>query len=211
MQTFIEFISQNQLRMLDIIGAILGLIYIILEYKADIWFWIVSLIMPLVDMALYYKAGLYADFGMAMYYALASVYGFVMWKTGGFPLGKSNGKDKANGKSQESLQIQHFPVSKILPCTLIFLGLWIALFLFLSYATNSNVPVRDSFTTALSIIALWALAHKYIEQWILWIVVDIISCWLYIYKGIPFKAILYGLYVIIAIFGYRKWLTFRER
>lgn len=199
MQTLIEFMSQNQLRMLDIIGAILGLIYIILEYKANIWFWIVSLIMPLVDMALYYKAGLYADFGMAVYYAVASLYGFVMWKTGTF--------FRKRNKSKESIQIQHFPISKILPSSLIFIGLWIALYLFLSYATNSTVPVRDSFTTALSIIALWALAHKYIEQWILWIVVDVISCWLYIYKGIPFKAILYGLYVIIAIFGYRKWLT----
>lgn len=197
MQDFIDFISEHQLRLLDIAGAILGLIYIILEYKANIWFWIVSLIMPLVDMALYYKAGLYADFGMALYYAMASVYGFIVWKTGSFSRKKGNYK--------EPLHIQHFPLSKILPCSIIFAVLWGGLFIFLDCATNSTVPVRDSFTTALSIIALWALAHKYIEQWILWIVVDIISCWLYIYKGIPFKAILYGLYVIIAIFGYRKW------
>ena len=65
--------------------------------------------------------------------------------------------------------------------------------------------MTDSFTSALSIIALWALSRKYVEQWLLWLVVDVISCVLYIYKDIPFKAGLYGLYVIIAILGYFKW------
>ena len=75
----------------------------------------------------------------------------------------------------------------------------------LIHFTDSSVPVTDSFTSALSIVALWALAHKYAEQWLLWIVVDAISSTLYVYKGIPFKASLYALYVVIAIFGYRKW------
>jgi nicotinamide mononucleotide transporter len=52
---------------------------------------------------------------------------------------------------------------------------------------------------------LWALARKYLEQWLFWIVVDVVCCVLYIQKGIPFKAGLYGLYVLIAIAGYYKW------
>jgi nicotinamide mononucleotide transporter len=71
--------------------------------------------------------------------------------------------------------------------------------------TNSTVPLLDSFTNALSFVALWALARKYVEQWIFWIVVDAVCTFLYIQKGIPFKALLYGLYVAIAIAGYRKW------
>ncbi|MCQ2059346.1 MAG: nicotinamide riboside transporter PnuC [Bacteroidaceae bacterium] len=196
MQAFIDFLSAHQLRLLDIIGAVLGLVYILLEYKANIWFWIVSLIMPLVDMALYFKAGLFADFGMAVYYAVASVCGFIYWKTGSI----------FGNRKKKNVEISHFPVKTILPCVLVFLVLWLGLYLFLSYATTSTVPVRDSFTTALSIVALWALTNKYIEQWLLWLVVDIVSCQLYIHKGIPFKAILYGIYVVIAVFGYRKWL-----
>ena len=73
--------------------------------------------------------------------------------------------------------------------------------------TNSTVPVLDSFTNALSFVGLWALARKFIEQWLFWIVVDIVCCVLYVQKGIPFKAGLYGLYVIIAIAGYYKWKT----
>ena len=203
MQNFIEFLSAHQLRLLDIIGALLGIVYILLEYKANIWFWVVSLIMPLVDMALYFKAGLFADFGMAVYYAVASVCGFIYWKTGYF---FGSGK-----KEKKVVEISHFPVKKIFPCVQIFLVLWLGLYLFLNYATSSTVPVRDSFTTALSIVALWALANKYIEQWLLWLVVDLVSCQLYIHKGIPFKAILYGIYVVIAVFGYRKWLLMYGR
>ena len=66
--------------------------------------------------------------------------------------------------------------------------------------------MTDAFTTALSIIALWALAQKYAEQWLLWLVVDLVCCALYVHKGIPFKAAIYGLYSLMAIFGYRKWL-----
>ncbi|MBR3478229.1 MAG: nicotinamide mononucleotide transporter [Bacteroidaceae bacterium] len=71
--------------------------------------------------------------------------------------------------------------------------------------TDSSVPLADSFTTALSIIGIWALAHKYLEQWFIWIAVDIVTCALYFYKDIPFKASLYGLYVIIVVFGYFNW------
>ena len=67
------------------------------------------------------------------------------------------------------------------------------------------MPVADAFTTALSFVGIWALARKYLEQWLIWIVVDVVTCALYFHKGIPFKASLYGLYVAIAIFGYLKW------
>ena len=71
--------------------------------------------------------------------------------------------------------------------------------------TDSNVPWLDSFTTALSIVGMWMLARKYVEQWFAWIFVDIVCCGLYIYKDLYFTSALYGLYSIIAIFGYFKW------
>ena len=83
--------------------------------------------------------------------------------------------------------------------------IWLALYLILTNFTDSRVPILDSFTTALSIVGIWALARKYLEQWFVWIVVDVVTCGLYFYKDIPFKASLYGVYVIIAVFGYFKW------
>lgn len=180
---------------LDITATIVGLVYIWLEYKASIYLWIVGIIMPLIDIFLYYEAGLYADFGMAIYYALAATYGYVVWK-----FGKRN-----NQGTKEELPITHFKQSQILPAILAFLVIWLIIYEILVLFTNSDVPITDSFANALSFIGLWALARKYLEQWIIWIIVDIVLSALYIYKGIPFKTGLYALYVIIAIAGYHKW------
>ena len=180
---------------LDITATIVGLVYIWLEYKASIYLWIVGIIMPLIDIFLYYEAELYADFGMAIYYALAATYGYVVWK-----FGKRN-----NQGTKEELPITHFKQSQILPAILAFLVIWLIIYEILVLFTNSDVPITDSFANALSFIGLWALARKYLEQWIIWIIVDIVLSALYIYKGIPFKAGLYALYVIIAIAGYHKW------
>lgn len=207
MNDFLNFIIDNQKRILDIAGAVLGLIYILLEYRASIWLWAVSIIMPLVDMMLYYEAGLYADFAMAIYYALAAVYGFAVWKYGSWFRTNFSSKgdtDIIKTKSKE-LPITHFPVRRIATTAIIFILLWVVIWYLLENYTNSTVAIRDAFTTALSMIALWALAQKYVEQWLLWLIVDAVSCWLYIDKGIPFKALLYGLYCFIAIAGFRKW------
>ena len=71
--------------------------------------------------------------------------------------------------------------------------------------TDSTVPLTDSFTTALSVIGMWMLARKYLQQWWVWVVVDVISAMLYVYKELYFTSILYALYAIIAIFGFLKW------
>ena len=71
--------------------------------------------------------------------------------------------------------------------------------------TDSTVPFWDSFTTALSIVAMWLLSRKYMEQWLVWLVVDITTVALYIYKGIPLTAGLYVVYSALAVVGYLKW------
>ena len=71
--------------------------------------------------------------------------------------------------------------------------------------TDSTVPLADAFTTALSIVAMWMLARKYLEQWIARIAVDAVCVALYAYKGIPLYAVLYTLYTAIAFIGFRNW------
>ena len=185
-----EFLSGHWL---DILTTVLGLIYIWLEYRASIALWVVGIIMPALDIYLYWSHGLYGDAGMAVYYTLAAVYGFYIWKF------------KKTRRLKQSLPIIHLPRRKYLPVLLFFLLAWGATYLILVEWTNSTVPLLDSFTNALSFVGLWALARKYLEQWLFWIVVDAVCCFLYIQKGIPFKAGLYGLYVLIAIAGYYKW------
>lgn len=180
---------------LDITTTILGLIYIILEYRASILLWLVGIIMPALDIVLYYTHGLYGDAAMAVYYTFAAIYGWIVWKFG----------HKHQQKEGEELPITHMP-KRLYPATILFFVVaWVVTWFVLSHYTNSNVPVLDGFTNALSFVGLWALARKYLEQWLFWILVDAVSCYLYIIKGIPFKASLYGLYVVIAVMGYFKW------
>ena len=97
------------------------------------------------------------------------------------------------------------PVETYLPAFAFFLLAWWGTYELLVHFTNSDVPVLDAFTNALSFVGLWALSRKYVEQWAFWLIVDAICCYLYVVKGIPFKAGLYGLYTIIAVAGYCKW------
>ena len=191
----------DTLRLLDILGFVVGLVYLWLEYKASIWLWLAGIIMPAIDLFLYYKAGLYADFGMAVYYCIAGIYGFLVWK-----LFKKPGTGNGGGSQAAELPITRFPKRLILPAAVAALALWAGIWWILVSFTDSTVPVADAFTTALSIVALWALSRKYAEQWLIWLAVDLVCCVLYVRKGIPFKASIYGLYSVVAVLGYRKWL-----
>ena len=186
----IAFLAEHGL---DIFTTVLGLIYIWLEYRAHVALWVIGIIMPALDIILYWQHGLYGDAGMACYYTLAALYGLYVWKF-----------RKTKNLKQE-LPISHMPKRLYLPATVGFFVAWGVVYYILITWTNSNVPVLDSFTNALSFVGLWALARKYLEQWLFWVVVDVVCCVLYIQKGIPFKAGLYGLYVLIAIAGYYKW------
>jgi len=195
-QYFADF---TWVKVIDMAGLVLGLIYLWLEFKASIWLWLASIVMPIVHGYLYWDRGLYADFGMEVYYVLAAIYGYAVWR---WSRGRANGA----GEKKAELSITRFPLRHVLPVTLIGLALWGVIYWILTTFTNSTVPLCDSFTTALSMVAMWALAQKYAEQWLLWLVVDVVCTVLYIYKQIPFTAALYAFYTVIAILGYRQWL-----
>lgn len=234
-----EFLSTHWL---DIVTTILGLIYLVLEYRASIALWVVGIVMPAMDIYLYWSHGLYGDAGMAVYYTLAAIYGYAVWKfgakwkrmlkrkasgaAGSDKVLDTDGSDKAvdaagsdkavdaagsdkavdaAGGSSEELPITFLPRRLILRTLGFFLLAWAATYYVLVAYTNSTVPLLDAFTNALSFVGLWALARKYVEQWLFWIAVDVVCCYLYVVKGIPFKAGLYGLYVVIAVMGYIKW------
>ncbi len=192
-----EFISQHWL---DIVTTILGIVYLVLEYRASIALWFVGIVMPAMDTYLYWTHGLYGDAGMAVYYTLAAIYGYAVWK-----FGRKHGQ-----KHDADMPITHMPGRLYLPATVFFALAWGITFYVLKNYTNSTVPVTDAFTNALSFIGLWALSRKYIEQWLFWIVVDAFCTYLYVGKGIPFKAGLYALYTVIAVLGYVKWKRMME-
>ena len=177
---------------LQIVGVVLGLLYLWLEYRANIWLWIVGAIMPCVHCVLYYQSGLYADCAMQGYYILAGLYGLVVWLMG-------------RKRTERPLKIAHTPLRLLLPLVAVYGVLHAALYYLLVEFTDSTVPFWDSMTTAMSMVAMWMLSRKYIEQWLVWLVVDAITVGLYIYKGIPLTGALYALYTALAVAGYLRW------
>ena len=146
---------------LDILTTILGLIYIWLEYRAHIALWVVGIIMPALDVILYWNHGLYGDAGMACYYTLAAVYGLIMWSLSPNPSPSREGSGEHEVSSTVSeLPITHMPLSKYLPATLFFFAAWGATYYVLITWTNSTVPLLDSFTNALSFVGVGTQIYR---------------------------------------------------
>lgn len=189
MNEIFNYITQNWM---DVLGTTLGLLYLYLEMKENIWMWIVGSVMPVIYIFVLYKAGLYADCGMEVYYFLAGVYGFAFWLFGK----KKEGRQVAISRTPKTTKNMLW---------LALIVIWMVMGTFLDKCTDSTVPYIDGFTTAASIIGLWMLSRKYIEQWWVWFVVDAISVGLYIYKGVYGRALLYSIYTLMAIYGYYLW------
>ena len=184
---------------IEIIGAVIGLIYLFLEYKASVWLWPAGIVMSLFYVVIFFHGKFYADAAIYLYYIGANTYGLLAWT-------RSRRRElPADSTDSSEIPITHTPKKQILPLAAIAIALWGLLYWILSTFTDSNVPLGDAFTTALSIVAMWMLAQKYLEQWMLWIVVNIVSTALYFWKGLYPTGILFIVYVIVAILGYFRW------
>lgn len=178
---------------LEIVTTILGLIYIWLEYKANIWLWVVGIIMPAMQVYLYWSHGLYAFAALTCYYTVAACYGLAVWKY------------RKTRNTHQPLPIVFMPRRLYLPVVAVILVVWAVTCFILIRFTDSPTPTLESLTNAVSIVGLWALSRKFLEQWYFWIVANTISCIVYAQTDMPYYIFLYGLYNIIAIAGYFKW------
>lgn len=178
---------------IEIIGAVIGLVYLILEYRASSWLWPVGIVMSLFYVVIFFQGKFYADAAVNVYYIAANIYGLCLWMRG--DAGHTDGVEN----------ITHLPKRVMGISLMVFLLIWMAIFIVLRYATDSVAPLGDAFTTAMSVLAMWMLAHKYIEQWILWGIVNLVSTVLYVWKGLYPTAVLYIVYTIVSILGYLRW------
>ena len=181
------------LDILEIVTTILGLFYIWLEYRGSIWLWLFGIVMPVMQVYLYWSHGMYAFAGLTCYYTLAAVYGLLVWKF------------KKTRNSHAPLPIIYMPRRLYMPTLLAGILLWGVTYVILYRFTDSQYPLMESFVNDLSFVGLWALARKFLEQWFFWIVANAVSCIIYAETGMYFYLFLYGLYDVIAVAGYFKW------
>tara|TARA_B100001027_G_scaffold199964_1_gene159041 strand:+ start:75 stop:707 length:633 start_codon:yes stop_codon:yes gene_type:complete len=185
---------------LEILAVILGLISVWFAKKDKILVYPTGMISTAIFVYLLIKAGLLGDMLINAYFFMVSIYGWYFWrqKKGGQIL---NPILKIN-RREIKLGILLFTFSIIFVFLIYYLfGKWI----------DWTAPI-DTFTTSVFFVAMWLMARRKLEHWILWIVGDLISIPLYLYKGLAITSIQYLIFTLIAIFGYIQWLkTFYKK
>jgi nicotinamide mononucleotide transporter len=192
-ESIITWTSNN---IIELSGALLGILYILFSIRQHILTWPTGLLTSLLYIYVFFKSGFYADMGLQWYYVFISIYGWYYWLRGDKKVEKEPDENVPVKRSSQDLLI------KITGATILIYG--VILFILLKY-TDSDVPFMDSLTTALSIVATWMLAKKYIEHWLIWIFTDLVSAGLYVYKGLWPTVILFIVYTAMAVAGYFEW------
>ena len=189
MEVVIAYLQANWI---ELAGSVLSIIYLYLSIKQRVSLWIFGFLCSLLYAIVFFQSKFYADMSLQFYYLGVSVLGWISWRA---------------GKPENRKEL---PVKRTTPLSgaiilVIALVLYFLYYFILSEYTDSPLPKADAFTTALSIVATWMLARKMIEHWWLWIIVDSVSAGLYFYKALYPTAILFVIYTVMAIIGYRQW------
>lgn len=172
------------------IATLTALVYVYLASKANRFCFIFGLISSLILIYICYDSKLYFDTGINAYYVLMSFYGWFAWKK------KTN---------EKQLTIQRIPRSIFTGAILLGAVLSFFLALLVDRFSDPQLPYIDAFTTVFALFATWMVIKKYIENWLVWIVVDSIAAGMYFYKELYFIGILYIIYTLMAVYGYIKW------
>jgi len=175
---------------IEIIGAAIGLVYIVLEYRANRWMWLCGVVMPAIYAYIYFRHGLYANASFNVYNIAISAYGLWQWR---------------RGRSGGELPIRSMPRRALPWLLLVVAGLTVGLALLLSLLQESRVPLLDGLTASLGIAGMWMLARKYYQQWLCWLVVNPLTMAMCLATGLWATAALYGAYEAIAVKGYLRW------
>ncbi|MEE4214349.1 MAG: nicotinamide riboside transporter PnuC [Bacteroidales bacterium] len=179
---------------IEVFGALTGILYVILEIRQSIWLWPLGIITSSVYIWVFFTSKFYADMGLQTYYVFISIYGWYWWMKGG-----------EKKYDREALPVTGISMKLATILAAVFIILFALIYFILVRYTDSPLPLGDAFTTALSIVATWMLARKIIEHWILWLVADLVSMALYIYKGLYPTVVLFAVYTVMAVIGYNEW------
>lgn len=176
---------------IELLGFLTGAACVALLVRQNIWNWPIGIANNLLFIALFFRAGLYADVGLQGFYIAISLYGWWSWGHG--------------GRDHGALRVGRIPAAAALSLTAsVALATAVLAWLLRRY-TNSTVPVFDSLITALSLAAQFMMTRKWIENWAVWIAANCLSIGLLIYKGLYVTSGLYGVYQVLCVMGLVAW------
>jgi nicotinamide mononucleotide transporter len=174
----------------EVIGVITGLLCVYLAAKNNIWNWPFAIISVSIYIFIFFEAHLFADMGLQVYFFIVNIYGWYYWS-----------RKPSTEKETRVTRITKREIYLSIPAILIFTVLLGSV---LKY-TTASYPYLDSFCAACSLIAQFMLARKVLENWLIWIFVDIIYVGIYVFKDLHLTAVMYGIYALIALMGYWDW------
>lgn len=204
---------------LELIASVFGVASVLLARKTNIWVYPVGLVSTAIFVYLLWQWQLFGDMLMNAYYTIMSLYGWYNWSKN-----RNAVLEQAPGQivEEQALRIERLQ-SKDVPILLgimMFTVVFVAIIYYFRPVISNHfsfegvalglhlftwVDYTDMLTTALFAMAMWLMASRKIENWLLWIIADAISVPLYLYKGLTFTAVQYVLFTLIAIFAYTEW------
>ena len=180
-----------EINWIELFAVLFGLIAVYFNTREIVWGWPTGIIGVILSGILFYEVRLYSDLILHVVYVVLGFYGWYEWLYG--------------GKNKSTLR-----VTTLSPQTLLLLissggiGTGVIGYLFDRY-TEADLAYWDAFTTSFSLVGQYLLAKKKLENWILWIVVDVVASGIYVYKELYLLALLYFLYLGLAAYGYHRW------
>ncbi|SFR54037.1 nicotinamide riboside transporter PnuC [Maribacter stanieri] len=178
---------------LEIIAVIFGLLSVWFSKQNKIWVYPTGLISTSIFVYLLLKWGLLGDMLINVYYFIMSLYGWYIWT--------------------RKVDAEHYtPITRVTKkehITSVYIFVATIIFVFTVYQVfdkwNSWTAYVDTITTAIFFVGMWLMAKRKVENWIYWIVGDLISIPLYFYKGFTFTSFQYLIFTILAVYGYNAW------
>ncbi|MCH7415752.1 nicotinamide riboside transporter PnuC [Belliella sp. R4-6] len=182
----------TEMTWLEAIAVFFGISSVYYSIKKNIMVFPTGMVSTLIYVYLCLKYKLYADMGINAYYFGMSIYGWYLWSR------------PATGK--EELPVTWLSNVGIYKSVILFLLSYGVLFLVLSKFTDSDVPYWDSFTTSSAFVGMWLMAKKKVENWIAWIITDLVSIPLYFYKGLMLTSFQFIFFTVLAVIGLVSWM-----
>ena len=176
---------------LEGIVLVTGIAAVMLQAKEKILAWPLAIISVSIASYLFFQNRLYSDFGLHLIYIFLNIFGWYKWTS-------------KNVEQAVSPTLLMSSKEIIIAVMVVLLGSY-ALGYLMFANTDADLPYFDAFTTSGSLVAQYLLAKKYLQNWLFWIVVDLVAIPIYLYKGMYLMALLFFAYLLICIWGYIAW------